>query len=149
MIRTQRNYTTIEKELLAILEYLKQLQGILFGYEMNVFSYHKNLVYAATLGESQRVMRWQLIIECFGPDIQHIAGVDNIVADTLSRLTYTPRDKNNPCTRKDQCCVNYLFTIGRVENNENIFPLSLLILHREQQKELRNVNSRLITYILE
>jgi hypothetical protein len=51
-----------------------------------VFSDHKNLVYAATVSESQRVMRWRLILEEFGPNIQHIAGVDNIVADMLSRL---------------------------------------------------------------
>ena len=29
--KTQRNYTTTEKELLAILECLKQLRGIIFG----------------------------------------------------------------------------------------------------------------------
>ena len=45
----KRNYTTTEKELLAIVECLKQFQGIIFGYEINVFLDHKNMVYAATL----------------------------------------------------------------------------------------------------
>ena len=40
----------------------------------------------ATLSESQRVMRWRLILEEFGPNILHIAGVENIIADSLSRL---------------------------------------------------------------
>ena len=31
-------------------------------------------------------MRWRLLLEEFGPHIHHIAGVDNIVADTLSRI---------------------------------------------------------------
>jgi hypothetical protein len=31
-------------------------------------------------------MRWRLILEEFGPNIQHIAGIDNVVADMLSRL---------------------------------------------------------------
>ena len=53
---TQHNYTTTEKELLVEVECLKQFLGIFLGYEINVFSDHKNLVYAATLGESQRVM---------------------------------------------------------------------------------------------
>ena len=75
------------------MEYPKQFRGITFGYEINVFSDHKNLVYAATLSESKRVMRWRLIIEDFGPNIQHIAGVDNIVADTLSILPYAPSNK--------------------------------------------------------
>jgi len=68
--KAQRNYTTTEKELLSIVECLKQFRGILFGYEINVFSDHKILVYyAATVSESQRVMRWRLILKEFGPNI--------------------------------------------------------------------------------
>ena len=106
LIKPQRNYTTTEKELLAIVECLKKFRGIIFGYEINLLSDHNNLVYATTLSEYQRVMRWQLIIEEFGPNIQHIAGVDNILADTLSRLPSTPSDKYETCTRKAQCCAN-------------------------------------------
>ena len=129
------------------MECLKQFRGIIFGYEINVFSYHKNLVYVATLSESQRVMHWQLIIEGFGPNIQYISGVDNIVADTISRLTCTSSDKYEPCTRKDKCHANDLFAIGRLDNNKKYFLLDLLIIQREQQKELININSKLSTYI--
>ena len=132
--KPQRNYTTTDKELLAIVEFLKQLWGILFGYEINILSYHKNLVYVKTLIESQSVMRWRLILEEFGPNIQHIAGVDNIVADTLSRLTYTPSNKYKTYTRKAQCRSNKLFKIVRIENNEDFFLINILIVQREQQK---------------
>ena len=70
----QRNYTTTEKELFVIVEGLTKIWEILFGYEINVFSDDKNMFYAATLSESQRVMRWQLILEEFGPNIHHISG---------------------------------------------------------------------------
>ena len=60
------------------MECLNKFLGILFGYEINVLSDHKNMVYAATLSESQRVMRCRLILEEFGPNINHIAGVENI-----------------------------------------------------------------------
>ena len=63
LINPQRNYTTTEKELLAIVECLNQFRGILFGFEINILLDPKNLVYAAILSESQRVMRWRLIIE--------------------------------------------------------------------------------------
>ena len=38
------------------------------------------------MSQSQRVMRWRLILEEFGPDIKHIKGEDNVVADAISRL---------------------------------------------------------------
>ena len=58
LIKPQRNCTTTEKEILAIVEFLKKIRGIMFGYEINVLFDHKNMVYAATLSESQRVTRW-------------------------------------------------------------------------------------------
>ena len=145
--KPQRNYTTTEQELLAIVECLKQFRGSLFGYEINVFSYHKNMVYAATMSEYQRLMRWRLILEEFGHNIQHKAGVDNIVTDTLSILPSTPINNNEPCTRKAQCCANKLFAIGREENNDNCFPLNLLIVQRKQQKEPRIIKSSFSKYI--
>ena len=50
-IKPQCNYTMTEKEILAIVEWLNQFRGILFGYGINIFSYDKNIVYAATLSE--------------------------------------------------------------------------------------------------
>ena len=117
--KPQSKYTTTDKGLLAIVKCLKQFWGIIFGYEINVLSYHKNLFNAATLSEYKRVMRWRLIIEDFGPNIQHIDGIDNIVADKLSRMPSMPSDKCNTCTRKVQCCVNELFEIVGVEKNED------------------------------
>ena len=70
-------------------------------------------------------MRWQLIIKEFGPNIQHISGVDNIVAKRLSRLPSAPSDKYEYCTGKAQCRANELFEIGRVQNNEDCFLLNI------------------------
>ena len=54
--KPQHNYNATKKELLAMVECLKQLRGIIFGYEINVISDQKIMVYAANLSESQRVM---------------------------------------------------------------------------------------------
>ena len=113
----------------------------------NVFLDHKNLVYATTLSEYQRVMHWRLILEEFWPNIQHLSGVDNILADTLSILQSTSVDKYYPITSKSQCHANELFAMSSAENNEYCFPLNLLNVQREQQKYLRKVNSKLSTYI--
>ena len=83
------------------------------------------MVYDTTLSESQRVMSWRLILEEFWPNIQHITRVDNIVADILSRLSYTSVDKYETSTSKAECCVNELFASGKEENKED-FPAKYL-----------------------
>ena len=92
-------------------------------------------------------MRWQLILKEFGPNIQHIAGVDNIIADMLNRFPYASIDKYESRTIIAQCRAKELFAISRVENNKDCFPLNILNLKREQQKEPRDRNSKLSTYI--
>ena len=82
----QRNYTTTERELLSIVETLKEFRNILLGHKIKVYTDHKNLVHETTLMSSQRVMRWRLLLEEYGPDIVYIKGTDNIIADALSRI---------------------------------------------------------------
>ena len=89
----QKNYTTTERELLSIGATLKEFRNILFGYPIQVFSDHKKMVHAVTVSQSQRVMRQRLILEKFGPDIKHIAGENNVVADTMSRFPTTAQDQ--------------------------------------------------------
>ena len=67
-------------------------------------------------------MLWQLTLEEFGPNIQRISGVDNMVDDALSRLLYTSIDKYEPRSKKAQCFANDLFEIIRAENIEYCFP---------------------------
>ena len=62
--------------------------------------------------ESQRVMRWRLLLEEFGPNIIHIAGVDNIVADTLSRLRSNNVEEDK--TESNDAKVKELFANRRV-----------------------------------
>jgi hypothetical protein len=86
----QTRYTTTERELLSIVETLKEYRNILLGQKIIVYTDHKNLVYKHF--NTERVMRWRLIIEEFGPELKYIKGEHNIVADTLSRLGMTEAD---------------------------------------------------------
>jgi hypothetical protein len=51
---------------------------------MTVFADHKNLT--CKNFNTERVMRWRPVLKEFGPDLQHIKGERNVVADALSRL---------------------------------------------------------------
>ena len=58
------------------------------------------MVYAATSSELQRVMRWKLTLQDFGPNIQHISGVDNIVSHTITIFMSTTVDQDETRTSK-------------------------------------------------
>ena len=79
-----------EIELLAIVETLKELIGMLWGQKLKVFTDHKNLIQDALGLTSDHVYRWRLLLEEFGPEIVHIKGIQNTVADAISRLDFGP-----------------------------------------------------------
>jgi hypothetical protein len=85
----QANHTTIEEELLSVVETLKRFRYILLGARIKVFTDHKNLTHALTSFATQRVLRWRLGIEEFNPTFNYIPGPDNTVADALSRVPTT------------------------------------------------------------
>ena len=79
----QRNYTTMEKELLSIVETAIHHKGILLGFVVRFHSDHKNLSFNNF--QSERVRRWRLLLEEFDYTFIYTPGKDNVVADMISR----------------------------------------------------------------
>jgi hypothetical protein len=85
----QARYSVTEIELLAIVETLKDIKGMLWGQKIKVYTDHKNLTRGLGL-TSDRVYRWWLLLEEYAPKIVYIKGIHNTVADAISRLEYNP-----------------------------------------------------------
>ncbi|RDX81607.1 Retrovirus-related Pol polyprotein from transposon 17.6, partial [Mucuna pruriens] len=84
---TQVNYTTIEKESLAIMFALKKFRSYLLDSKVIVFSDHTMLKYLLKkLDAKPRLVRWMLLLQQFNVEIKDKKGVENVVADHLSRL---------------------------------------------------------------
>lgn len=83
----QRNYTTTEKELLAVVYALDKFRAYLIGSSIVVFTDHSALKYLLTKQDAKaRLIRWILLLQEFNLQIRDKKGVENVVADHLSRL---------------------------------------------------------------
>ena len=86
----QLNYSTTEKELLAVVFALEKFCSYLIGAKVIVFSYHATLRYLLTKKEAKpRLIRWILLLQEIDLEIRRDKrGSDNLVVDHLSRLIH-------------------------------------------------------------
>ena len=81
----QKNYTTIEKNLKCCRDAANFLFYAL-GCQITVFADHKNLTHKFLTFTTQGVMRWQLLLEEYGPEFMYKKGSESCIADALSRV---------------------------------------------------------------
>ena len=93
----QRNYTTIEKELLAVVYALDKFRAYLVGSNIIIFTDHSALKYMLTKQNVKaRLIRWVLLLQEFNLQIKDKKGVENVVVNHLSRLTIAHNTHNPP-----------------------------------------------------
>lgn len=87
--QAQKNYSTIEKELLALILALQHFSVYLGSGStpIQVYTDHHPLKFLAKFKDkNQRLTRWALFLQEYSLDIKHIKGVNNVLADCLSRM---------------------------------------------------------------
>jgi hypothetical protein len=85
----EKNYSTHDKEMLAIIDYLKKFEPHLTGIMFDILTDHRPLTHLQTQKKlSPRQIRWSETLSRFDAQIHHIPGITNSAADALSRYPY-------------------------------------------------------------
>lgn len=80
----QRNYSVDEHELLALLKCIEAHQKILYGSKIIYHTDHRNLLFNQKVKNS-RIERWKIILEEYDITFEYVKGINNGLADFLSR----------------------------------------------------------------
>lgn len=85
--KAERNYSTLEREALAIVYGLKVNRPLLLGHKVRILTDHRPLKYIfSTNSNNTRVARWRLQVAEYDIEVDYLTGKDNVVADALSRI---------------------------------------------------------------
>ncbi|XP_073061910.1 uncharacterized protein [Primulina eburnea] len=87
MDAAQQNYTTTEKEMLAVVFAFDKFRPYLVGTKVIVFTDHAAIRYLFAKKDAKpRLIRWILLLQEFDFEVRDRKGCENQVADHLSRL---------------------------------------------------------------
>lgn len=83
--RTEENYSTTEKEFLAMYWAVKQFRHYLWGKKFKLVTDHQPLTHSLT-NTNRRIFRGKLELENYDYELIYKPGKNNVVADALSRI---------------------------------------------------------------
>lgn len=85
--KTEENYATNEREMLAIVWALENLRNYLYGSpKVKIITDHQPLTYALNnKNTNSKLRRWKALLEEYNYELKYKPGKTNVVADALSR----------------------------------------------------------------
>lgn len=97
----ETNYSTTEKEALAIIWSVGKFNSYLYGNKFTLVTDHKPLTFIKTSTKNLKVLRWRLELENYDYTVEYKTGKTNVVADALSRKLDVNVNENDDSTDRD------------------------------------------------
>ncbi|KAK8954477.1 hypothetical protein KSP39_PZI002182 [Platanthera zijinensis] len=114
----QANYTTTEKELLAIVFAFDKFRSYITLSKVIVFTDHSALRYLLNKADAKpRLLRWILLLQEFDLEIRDKKGAENLAADHLSRLENPAADTLVEADIDDKFPEERLLAIEKLTNS--------------------------------
>lgn len=99
----QSRWNVTEKEMFSVIEAVHKFHTYIGGRHFVVMTDHRNLIFWQTVSDSAKVERWRQKLSIYDYTMRHLPGVENCMADSLSRLiapvvTRKRKLEQNPAT---------------------------------------------------
>ncbi|GJW61877.1 reverse transcriptase domain-containing protein [Tanacetum coccineum] len=131
MSEAETNYTTTEKEMLAVVYAFEKFRSYLIMNKSVVYTDHSALKYLFNKKDAKaRLLRWVLLLQEFDFSVIDTKGAENYAADHLSRLEnpqgkISQRDEMPPnaiqvCKIFDVCCIDFMGPFPSSRGNKYI-----------------------------
>ena len=105
----EKNYSTIEKELLAIVFGTKQFKHYIWSRKILLLTDHQPLQWLKGHADpTSRLVRWMLQLQEFDIEFKHRSGKSNANADCLSRIEYNDDENNVKSNSVHNTDVNFI-----------------------------------------
>jgi hypothetical protein len=92
--RAEKNYSVMERELLAIVWGVRYFRPYLYGTKFTVVTDHKPLTWIMSVKDpGSRLLKWRIKLEEYDYEILFKNGILNTNADALSRVGSLAEDK--------------------------------------------------------